>query len=336
LKQLDSSKPLGPSDIPAWALKDGANYIAEPLTYLINSFIADNNFPRHLKLANVTPLYKKDDPLDPENYRPISVTAALAKVFERTISNQIVEYLNKNNLLSPIQFGFRAKFSTADALLYSIETFRMELDKNKYVAAALLDLSKAFDSISHDILNLKLEKLGFDNSSRALIYDFLTERHQRVVVNGQTSDWISLYQGVPQGTILGPLLFTLYANDMYSLVPPNCKLVQYADDTFIFSSHKNQNIATSNLEHGVNLLVDYFKMHRLTLNAKKTEFMIFCKKSKVPSTVNSTITVDGTKIKIKTEAKYLGPYISESGKTSAAKNGLWHKDHLPSSKSVST
>ena len=121
LKRLNKNKPLGPSNIPAWALKDCLNLLAEPLCFMINAFIEEGKFPEHLKQAHVIPIYKKGDNEDPDNYRPISITSSLAKVFEQILREQMNEYLERNNLLGPLQFGFRAKYSTTDALLYATE-----------------------------------------------------------------------------------------------------------------------------------------------------------------------------------------------------------------------
>ena len=150
VKQLKSNKSLGPSKIPAWALKDCPNIIAEPLTYFITAFLEEGRFLNHLKRAHNVPIYRNGETEEPSNYRPISITSAISKIFEKVIRNEMVEYLNKHNHLSPIQFGFCAKFSTTDVLLYATENIRSEIDNNKMVAAAFLDLSKAFDSISHE------------------------------------------------------------------------------------------------------------------------------------------------------------------------------------------
>ena len=273
LKSLNSKKPLGPSEIPAWALKDGAHYLAPQLTYIINDFIRQNRFPQRLKLAIVTPVFKKDDPEDPENYRPISVTGALSKVFERLLSDQINDYLHAQKIYSRTQFGFRSKHSTIDALLYCTESFRKIMGDRKIAAAALLDLSKAFDSINHKTLRTKLNDLNFDISAINLIYDFISERQQCTNINDVKSEWIKLYQGVPQGTILGPLLFNLYINDLRSIIPVNCEVVQYADDTLLFTQHENCHRATNQLQQSINIIQQYFDSLSLNLNEKKLSLL---------------------------------------------------------------
>ena len=168
LKEINCRKPLGPCDVPAWALKDCLNIIAEPLTFLINAFLAADNFPSHLKCAHVVPMYKNGDTEDPSNYGPISITSALSKIFEKVMKDQIDDYLEKNQLLSPIQFGFHRGFSTTDALLYATEKIRLNLD-NKNGGIGSIDLSKAFDSISHNLLLAKLKSFNFDTSAINMI-----------------------------------------------------------------------------------------------------------------------------------------------------------------------
>ena len=191
------------------------------------------------------------------------------------------EYPFKYDHLSPIQFGFRAKFSTTDALLYATENVRSDINNNEMVAAAFLDLSKAFYSFSHEILLEKREGYHFDCTAIALIKSYLTNRTQKVILQNTSSDWISLYQSVPQGTVLGPLLFNMKR--------PLCKLVQNADDIFIFVADKFVNTA-KRLENNIAKIVEYFESHRRNLNEDKTEFIVFCKNSQNKLTKKSQIT----------------------------------------------
>ena len=164
LKRLNKNKPLSPSNIPAWALKDCRNLFAEPLCFMINAFIEKGKFPE----PKTSTLYRsiRDDNEDPDNYRPISITSSLAKNFEQILREQVNEYLERNNLLGPLQFGFRAKYSTMDALLYATENM-----KNISTAPAFLDLSKALDSMSHEIFSEKLH-LNFDGKAiKMIVFD---------------------------------------------------------------------------------------------------------------------------------------------------------------------
>ena len=158
------------------------------------------------------------------------------RIFEKNLHAKKTEHLDKLQIMTPFQFGFRKNISTQDALVYVTESIRNQIDLKKIVHAALLDLSKAFHSISHEVLIEKMLSLGFSNGANALIASFLNKRIQRVNVNGIFSDWIEIKRGVPQGTVLGPLLFNLYVNDIQERLYEGCTLVQYADDCMVFSS----------------------------------------------------------------------------------------------------
>ena len=174
----------------------------------------NKTYPCELKKAIVTPINKKEDPELPENYRPISITETLSKIFEKLLYKQINEYLIYQKLLSNTQFGFRTSYSAIDAIFACTEAFRKAIDNNKTVACSLLDLSKAFDSIDHTYLKEKLEGLSFSEEATEMINSFIANRSQKTIVNNSESDWIALEQGVPQGTVLGPLIFNLYIKDL--------------------------------------------------------------------------------------------------------------------------
>ena len=219
IRELNSNKPQGPCTVPAWAIKE---------------CLKSSVFPDQLKIANVTPIFKKDDPLDVINYRRISITNSFSKLFEKILHEQISNYLSKHSIMNPNQFGFRKNFSTNDALLLLTESIRKQIDDKKIVHAALLDLSKAFDSISHNKLLEKLYSIGFSQTALDLVESFLTDRYQRVYINDVYSSWYKVKQGVPQGTVLGPLLFNLYVNDLKDVLNIHTNLIQYADDCLIF------------------------------------------------------------------------------------------------------
>ena len=186
-----------------------------------------------LKRATITPVFKKDDILDPKNYRPISITTMFSKILEKCIHRQITAYIEEQNLV-PLHFGFRKKVSVEDAVLFFTESVQQEIQDGRIVHAVLLDLSKAFDSLSHEILLYKLKSLSFSFAAISSIKIFLSDRLQQVPLNGVKSDWIELKQGFPQGTILGPLPLNLYVNDLTGQITAVARIIQYVDDFFAF------------------------------------------------------------------------------------------------------
>ena len=277
IRALGRNKPIGPSNIPAWAIKDSSSVIVPHLNFLVNYCIKLSCFPNELKRAHVVPLYKKVDPEEPNNYRPISLTPCLSKINETFLRDQTCQYLHDNKLLSKNQYGFRKNFSSIDSLLFCTEFIRNKTDINNFVTAAFLGLSTAFDSINYDILDIKLGNLGVDENSKNLLRSFVTNRRQSVVLQDCISDKLMLHRGVPQGTVLGPLLFNLYINDMAIRVDNETELKQYADDTVFLTFDTSIDKSKIKLEQNANKLIRFFHEHHLTVNTSKTEFMIFGK-----------------------------------------------------------
>ena len=176
--------------------------------------------------------------MDSLNYRPISITTPFSKILEKCLHKQPTAYAESRGILTPLQFGFRSKVSAQDAILYFIETIQHEIEIRNIVHAVLLDLFKAFDSLSHQVLLKKLESLHFSPSATKIVESFLTGRLQQVSVNGVLSEWIELKQDVPEGTVVGPLFFNLYVNDLPELISRPAHILQCADDCLVFCSDK--------------------------------------------------------------------------------------------------
>ena len=307
MRQINTSKSPGLCIVPPWAYKDSAEVASEHLCFIFNYMVLHREFPQALKSGMIKPIFKGGDESNPISYRPISLTAPLAKVFEKLLHKQISIYLNRHGLLSNRQFGFRNTISATDALISTIESFRVDTDKGNSVALALLDLSKAFDSINHTILLNKLQSIGFDDTSIELISSYLSNRQQIVNVNGVYSDWLNVVRGVPQGTVLGPLLFNIYVNELSQST--NCRITQYADDTCIFVSGKDVSLICDQLAGGINVVIDFLEEHELMINVQKTKFLILGSKANINHARGISIQVRGTKIVQSDSAKYLGVVI---------------------------
>ena len=222
LNGLTASKATGLDSLPARFLKDGAEVIACPLAHIINLSLHSSQIPEDMKNARVVPLYKKQSKTEPGNYRPVSILSVTSKILERIVYNQLEHYLKEKNLLYKLQSGFRPSFSTGTCLTFLMDYIRSEMDFGNYIGMVMIDLQKAFDTVDHSILENKLKAIGLDGNAITWFDAYLTNRMQVTDVGGIFSDPKGVPCGVPQGSILGPLLFLIYVNDMEASV--SCKL----------------------------------------------------------------------------------------------------------------
>ena len=230
LKDLKTNKAIGLDKISAKTLKDSAYVSAPVLTKLFNRSLRSSTFPNIWKSGKVSALFKSGDRSDPNNYRPIIILPTVSKILEKAFHSQVYSYLEENQILTPKQFVFRPKLSTEIALAHFTDNILGNMDKGLTTGAVFLDLSKAFDTVNHSRLFDKLQSTGFSSDTVKWFQSYLTNRKQVTAIVNQTSSSKPVPVGVPQGSVLGPLLFLIYVNDL-PLHVSHCEMSLYADDT---------------------------------------------------------------------------------------------------------
>ena len=296
-KLIDQMKPevaTGRDRISAKVIKDAKHILVPILTRIINISYRNNIFPDCMKKASITPIYKKDDSDIIANYRPISILPCLSKIIEQSASNQLIKYLEDHNLLSRCQNAYRKKHGTQTCLFQVINCIQKYLDEKELVAIVSLDLSKAFDAINHDMLLQKLIKLGLSESALCWIKSYLSNRKQCTKFSKYTSKDEDIKAGVPQGSILGPLLFICFSNDIYEAFEDKCEAFSYADDSQLILHSKNQKQLIKKIEEIIKVAHGWYSGNCMKANQSKTEILIVN---------NGGIRTENMKIKILDEGK---------------------------------
>ena len=274
ISNLRNGKASGPNSLPTTVLKHVNSEISIVLSNLFNLSFSTGVFPDILKTSSVLPLFKKGSKLDCGNYRPISLLSNISKLLEKLMYSRLYSFLNIFNCISELQFGFRAKHSTSHALISITEKIRQALDTGHFACGVFIDLQKAFDSVDHDILISKLEYYGVREVVKNWFSSYLKNRKQFVTINGFKSSLCAMNFGVPRGSVLGPLLFLIYINDL-SVSVKNSIVHHFADDTNLLYINKSLKVLCKKVNHDLKGITDWLNANRISLNVNKTEYLLF-------------------------------------------------------------
>lgn len=304
LNSLDGSKSTGHDNIPVSLIKDAAEELSIPTTYLVNSSIRLSKFPIGLKMSEISPIYKCNDSLERDNYRPVNVLPGLSKIVEKVYYEQMYAFFS--DILSTYLAAFRKKYGCHHVLTKFVYDCKAALDQGSNVGVVLMDLSKAFDCIPHGLLLTKLKYYGLSDQACELIKSYITDRKQRVKIGQSVSDWGSTNHGVPQGSILGPLIFNIFINDIFYAMGNTCRLYNYADDNTIMNTGTTLQSLMGKLENSVNIATRWFDMNGMKSNHSKFQAMIL---NHHPDLSDFSLCINGQTIALKSCVKLLGVLI---------------------------
>ena len=285
IKNLKNKNSQGHDNISLNLLKSLAPAIIYPLSVIINQSLVTGIFPENMKIGKVIPVYKKGDADLFDNYRPISILSSFSKVLEKIVNKQILNYFTSHDLFMHSQHGFRPNYSTETAAIELVDSLKIEIDKGHVPFGTFMDLSKAFDTIDHEILNKKLQYYGLNTMSLNWFKSYLMNRKQFVHMNGINSPHLTILTGVPQGSILGPILFLIYMNDIINC-SDKLRFTCFADDTTLILSicynkrickncTSEKDINANDINRELDKVNKWLCTNKLTLNTNKTKYMVF-------------------------------------------------------------
>ena len=288
-------------------LKASSTIISPILAEIFNQFLEQGIYPQELKLAEIIPIYKSGTKLDPKHWRPINLLSPFTKIYENYLYNELLNFLNKNNVLYNLQYGFREGSSTELAVTQIVDEISKTLDNNSINCTVFLDLAKAFNTVNHEILLKKLEWYGIRGVVLNLLRSYLSQRQQYTKANGYESNTQTINSGIPQGSTLGPLLFLIYVNDLPKAT--NMKVRLFADDACLSLDGNDPISLEQQINQELENVVLWMKQNKLFLNFEKSNFMIFSKK--LNKDANFSIKLGDVGLKRVNETKYLGVILDD-------------------------
>lgn len=275
INELKTNCSPGNDNVDSKTVKYFHKYLIKPLKHIINMVFKTGDVPSQFKASVVTPVHKSGDRTDISNFRPISVINNFAKIFEKCVKDRLVSFLNSNNIFSRNQFGFTAGLSTADSIYEVVKNITDNLNNGKKCLAVFLDLARAFDTVPHDSLLRVLHSYGVRGTVLNVFENYLTKRQQKVRINGILSDAVEVKIGVPQGTVLGPILFIAYLNSLTDMSIKNGSVISYADDTVIVMNGDSWSLLRESTDAGISKIKNWLDTFKLSLNVDKTKYIAF-------------------------------------------------------------
>ena len=299
----------GWDEIPSTIIKENKRLLSGALVHIINLSLEQGYFPQQLKLANIIPIFKSGDEEEVGNYRPVSLLTTFSKIFERIFYDRLKSFLKLQKILFELQFGFREEHSTYMAITILMDKIIKALENGHYVIGLFLDFSKAFDTVNHQILLKKMHHYGIRGVANDWIASYLNNRQQYCTFNTQSSRPAKVKCGVPQGSILGPLLFLVYINDL-GTVSKTLTSILFADDSNLFAEGNDLKKLQETVNSEIPVLTSWLRTNRLSLNIKKTHIMVF---GKIPDQVKKQVAVviDGYKLDVVKNTKFLGLLLDD-------------------------
>ena len=292
IRRLSAKKAVQDTDIPVKALKENAEFFTEQICCQFNEVMCSSKFPATFKFANLTPVFNQETRNLKDNYRPISILPIISKVFEKLICRQLSN--DFNNTFSKFQCGFRKGFNAQHCLLLMIDKWKKAVDNSKAFGALLTDLSKVFDCICHDLLVAKLHAYGLSLPALKMNQDYLLNRKQRTKTRSSYSIWENIISGVPQGSILGPLLFNIFLCDLF-LEHENCCFTNYADDKTPYVVANNTTEVIENLTIITQKLFTWFANNQMKVNHDKCHLLLSVQEDANIQIANMTINCSKSK-----------------------------------------